>query len=127
MNERDRRPIPNPLENPQNGRVYATSGVLGAGGMATVFEARFDAPLAIKRVVPDVIWSYWAERDLLASLDHPNIIRLVDSFEIAEGSFLIFERADSTGEDLGSRIGAALDTDPAQRPPPLEASPRDRP
>lgn len=86
------------------GRVianYQLVSVLGRGGAGTVFlgeraDRQFSAKVAVKVVdrgaAADLGARFRAERQILASLNHPNIARLVDAGETGEGQpYLIME------------------------------------
>jgi non-specific serine/threonine protein kinase/serine/threonine-protein kinase len=82
---------------------------LGAGGMGNVFLARradgqFDQEVAIKVMrrgvdTEAVLQRFYAERQILAGLRHPNICRLLDGGSSADGApYLVMDRID--GEPL---------------------------
>ncbi len=82
--------------------AYKLTSVLGHGGAGTVYLAeradrQYSAQVAVKIVEsaalhPDLGLRFKAERQILASLNHPNIARLVDAGETAEGSpYLVME------------------------------------
>ncbi|HSC05709.1 MAG TPA: serine/threonine-protein kinase [Steroidobacteraceae bacterium] len=84
---------------------YRIIGVLGHGGMGTVYLAQradhqFEQRVAIKMVEqmavhPQLRTRLRAERQILASLDHPDIARLVDGGETADGvPYLVIEYID---------------------------------
>lgn len=68
---------------------YALNGLLGTGGMGSVFRAQradgeLDREVALKVVPagldsPQAIQRFASERDILASLSHPNIAQLLDA------------------------------------------------
>ena len=74
---------------------YQISGVIGRGGMGTVYRAvraddEYRKEVAIKvatmgLLAPDLRQRFLAERQILANLDHPNIARLLDGGTTAEG------------------------------------------
>jgi eukaryotic-like serine/threonine-protein kinase len=78
---------PTVLEHPPVSHRYQIERELGRGGMAVVYLARdskHDRPVAIKLVRPEIILGQAAERFLLeirilARLQHPNILALLDS------------------------------------------------
>ena len=89
---------------PQPQRIgnYDLVRLLGAGGMGTVYLARraddrFDHEVAIKLLKPGVTHPHFverfkAERQVLAGLEHPNISRLLDGGETADGRpYLVME------------------------------------
>jgi len=89
------------LVNPRLG-AYKLVRRLGQGGMAAVFLAEraddaYQKEVAVKLVRPgldsqDVLSRFRHERQTLASLDHPNIVRLLDGGTTPEGSpFLVME------------------------------------
>ena len=81
---------------------YRLEGVIGAGGMGTVYRAermdgQFQKQVAIK-VVPGAIHSaelqrrFSSEQQILASLEHPNIARLYDAGISPDGiSYFVME------------------------------------
>lgn len=83
---------------------------LGRGGVATVFEAEradgaFERTVAVKMLrgvdTGDLVGRFVAERQILSSLDHPNIARLLDGGTTPQGQpFLVMERVD--GEPITS-------------------------
>ncbi len=85
--------------------AYALRGVLGAGGMGTVFEAEradgtFDRTVAVKVLrhsvaSRDVIARFSLERQILASLNHPSIGQLLDGGVTEDGRpYLVMELVD---------------------------------
>ena len=78
---------PTVLEHPPVSHRYQIEREVGRGGMAVVYLARdrkHDRPVAIKLVRPEIILGRAAERFLLeirilARLQHPNILALLDS------------------------------------------------
>ena len=74
---------------------YRLGEPLGRGGMGTVYAARradgaFDADVAVKVLrrgldTDDIVGRFVRERQLLASLDHPTITRLLDGGTTADG------------------------------------------
>ncbi len=86
------------------GRVLGPYQVLreiGHGGMGTVYLATradhvFRKPVAIKilqrGMSPEIVARFEQEREILASLDHPNIARLLDGGTTPDGlSYLVME------------------------------------
>jgi serine/threonine protein kinase/Flp pilus assembly protein TadD len=82
--------------------AYRITDVLGHGGMGTVYLAKradqqYEQKVAIKLVEqmavhPQLRTRLRAERQILANLDHPDIARLIDGGETAEGvPYLIIE------------------------------------
>jgi hypothetical protein len=97
---------------------------IGSGGVAEVWRAR--APesgqeVAIKRLLPQfaadrqVRRRFLREAEVAATLDHPNIVRLLEFGDDDGRPFLAMELVD--GEDLGRRIerGGALPQEEALR------------
>src|SRR5438552_2398693 len=71
---------------------YRTVGVLGEGGMGIVYLAEQTEPVrrrvalkVIKDAAGSLIARFESERQALALLDHPNIARLYDAGETADG------------------------------------------
>ena len=92
---------------PPGARVgpYRVEGELGRGGMGVVYRARradgvFDKAVALKLVkrgmdTDEVLRRFQRERQVLASLDHPGIARLLDGGAAADGRpFLVMELAE---------------------------------
>jgi Tol biopolymer transport system component/serine/threonine protein kinase len=81
----------------REGRIgpYRLTGMVGEGGMGSVYRAwREDdpdpKPVAIKVVKPgldsdEILRRFRRERNILASLEHPNIARLLDSGTMPDG------------------------------------------
>jgi serine/threonine protein kinase/Flp pilus assembly protein TadD len=75
------------LDAPPLGDRYTIDRVLGRGGMAVVYLARdrkHDRPVAIKVLRPEIVIGQSAQRflleiQILARLQHPNILALLDS------------------------------------------------
>lgn len=87
-----------PLDDPNLGRAlgpYVIEDVIGRGGMGTVYRGRradreFEQRVAIKMIRRGmdselVVRRFRHERQILASLDHPNIGRLFDGGTSADG------------------------------------------
>jgi serine/threonine-protein kinase len=89
---------------------YAVGGVLGAGGMATVYEAediRHRRPVAIKVLKPELGAALGAERflreiQITARLQHPHILPLHDSGEYNGCLYYIMPLVE--GESLRDRL-----------------------
>ena len=84
---------------------YEIQRLIGEGGMGDVFLAKrsggsFDQEVAIKvlglrRPGEDILRRFRAERQILANLEHPNIARLIDGGETADGApYLVMEYVD---------------------------------
>jgi serine/threonine-protein kinase len=88
---RRQRPASNPLSL---GDRYTVEREVGRGGMATVYLARdrkHDRPVAIKVMRPEIAADEGGQRflreiQILARLQHPNILALLDSGTTSEGS-----------------------------------------
>ena len=82
------------LESLPLGDRYTVDRVLGRGGMAVVYLARdrkHDRPVAIKLLRPEIVIGQSAQRflleiQILARLQHPNILALLDSGSTDEAS-----------------------------------------
>jgi tRNA A-37 threonylcarbamoyl transferase component Bud32 len=97
---------------------------LAVGGTAEVFRARLagnlgEQPAVVKRILPQHLRDsrfrgmFQQEARLLATLDHPNVVRLLDFGEVKGSLLLALEYMD--GGDLGGLIASA------RMPPPLAA------
>ena len=95
---------PAPQQEQTVGR-YRLVDEIGAGGMGVVFRAErtdgsFEQSVAVKLLhrhitSPDARQRFQAERQVLASLDHPNIARLVDGGVTGDGRpYLVMEHVD---------------------------------
>lgn len=97
---------------------YLVQHVLGRGGMGTVYLARDraaqDIPVAIKemevqaagpKAMHQAIAQFQQEANLLAALDHPNLVKVSDFFEEEGRYYLVMDliRGRSLGELLSSR------------------------
>jgi serine/threonine-protein kinase len=101
---------------PQRLGAYRIVGLIGEGGMGSVWEGvrddgEFDKRVAIKiiRGIPSAAARerLKRERQVLAALEHPNIARLYDGGTTADGEpFLVIEHVH------GLTLGAWLDTVP---------------
>ena len=105
--------------------AYRIVGESGAGGMAVVYEAvradqEFEKRVAIKMLRPgfgsdEVVRRFRQERQTLAALDHPHIVKLLDGGTTAEGwPYLVMEFVEGVPIDeycrrhrlpLGERLG----------------------
>lgn len=82
---------------------YELLGVIGSGGMATVWRARdlqLDRLVALKRPHPappdsDVYVRFEREARLAAAVNHPNLVAVYDVGRDAEGPFLVMELVDA--------------------------------
>ena len=83
---------------------------IGQGGMGRVYlaerdDGHFDQQVAIKivdqnRLTPELVARFQSERQILASLDHPNIARLFDGGETDKGvPYLVMEYVDGVPVD----------------------------
>ncbi|MBM4363421.1 MAG: serine/threonine protein kinase, partial [Deltaproteobacteria bacterium] len=93
---------------------YRLESILGTGGMATVFGATTPSgePVAVKllhpemNALPDVRERFAREGEAVARLDHPGVVRVIESGVDGDGTaFLAMERLD--GEPLGNIIRRA--------------------
>ncbi len=93
---------------------YAVEGVLGQGGMGTVYRARqlkLGRPVALKSVpltgasAEQMARRFKQEAELLARLSHPNIVQVFDFDADARRAFFSMELLD--GEDLHVRVARA--------------------
>src|SRR6266568_242051 len=100
-------------EDAMNGRrlgVYQLVSRVGQGGMAGVFlavraDGEFRRQVAVKLILPglnsdDVLKRFRNERQTLASLDHPNIIKLLDGGSTPEGApYLVMDYVEGSPID----------------------------
>ncbi|HSS95455.1 MAG TPA: serine/threonine-protein kinase [Terriglobales bacterium] len=106
--------VPNPHQKPAHvGRrigVYQIKEQIGHGGMGEVYRAvradgQYDKQVAIKLVrigldTPYLVERFRHERQILASLDHPNIARLHDGGTTEDGiPYLVMELLEGTPID----------------------------
>lgn len=96
----DRRPErENPWLDRRIAGRYVLKRVLGRGGSGVVFEA-CDEPVANRRVVVKLLHDFWSSEDwmrqrfreeagVLARLDHPGIVRLIDAGEVEDGRLFL--------------------------------------
>ena len=96
---------------------YRLIRVLGRGGMGTVYLARradrsYEAAVAIKRIPPGTAAEGLGrrlvnERRILASLEHPNIARLLDAGTTADGApYFVMELVEGAPIDRFCDAGA---------------------
>jgi serine/threonine protein kinase len=93
---------------------YRLAREIGRGGMGAVYEAverDTGAPCAVKVLLPEfacdgeALARFRAEADTLRDLDHPHVVRLLDSGGFDDGEpFLVFELL--RGETLATRLHA---------------------
>ena len=98
-----------PLEAGQRIDAYQILEILDQGGMGTVALARreddFQKVVALKVIRPDAVSEdtlnrFHNERQLLASLDHPNIARILDGGTTADGRpYFVMEHIDGLSLD----------------------------
>jgi serine/threonine protein kinase len=85
--------------------LYRITGLLGSGGMGTVYlairlDGLYERPVALKLLKrgmdsDDVISRFQRERRILSRLDHPNIARLLDGGATQEGlPYLVMEHVE---------------------------------
>ncbi|MCA9653218.1 MAG: protein kinase [Myxococcales bacterium] len=103
-------------EPPGHSRRYEQVGELARGGMAALYLARVRGPSGFtKYVVLKRILAKWADEEefvemfldearLAATLDHPNVVHVVDAGRDEEGPFFAMEHIH--GEDLRSLLRA---------------------
>lgn len=87
---------------------YTIKSILGEGGMGTVYLAQhlsIDRKVAIKVLKPELTQKeeiknrFKNEASLMAQLQHPNIVGLIDYYEDEEGLYLIMEYVSGIGLD----------------------------
>ncbi|MBC7251092.1 MAG: serine/threonine protein kinase [Anaerolineae bacterium] len=97
---------------------YRIVTLLGQGGMGAVYRAwdtRLSVPVAVKEMVPQpgldpstltqLYQQFRQEAQVLASLDHPNLVRVIDFFEENSNAYLVmnFVEGESLGEIIARR------------------------
>jgi serine/threonine-protein kinase len=103
------------------GGRYRLEGLIGRGGMASVWRATdtvLEREVAVKRLHarlhadPDLAERFRREGRAVARLSHPNLVRLLDQGTDADEPFLVFELVD--GEDLKTLVRRDGRLDPAR-------------
>ncbi|ODU23001.1 MAG: hypothetical protein ABS87_00025 [Sphingomonas sp. SCN 67-18] len=114
---------------PERIGAYRITGVIGQGGMGTVYHGErdsgdFDLSVAIKLIRPGVLTDalvdrFRRERQTLASLSHPFIARLFDGGDTVEGQpYIVMELVDGVpldrwirdhGPDIATRLKLFID------------------
>jgi serine/threonine protein kinase len=93
---------------------YKVLGVLGKGGMGTVYLAHdleLDRKVAIKlilqelRATPMGIQRFCREAKILAEMQHPGIVQILDIFLDADQPFFVMEYVE--GQDLRSHLASS--------------------
>jgi len=92
------------------GGHYQIGKELGAGGMGTVYrgtDTRTDTPVAIKQLkteiaTPETIERFRREGEALRELNHPNIVKMLDTFQHEGQHYLVMEFV--SGGDLKDLI-----------------------
>ncbi|HEX5760716.1 MAG TPA: tetratricopeptide repeat protein [Thermoanaerobaculia bacterium] len=114
-------PVPPPSAVGRRLGPYAVERLLGAGGMSTVYLAvradeAYRQQVAIKVFGygadrADLVERFRSERQILASLDHPNIARLLDGGTTEDGlPYLVMEYVDGVPIDrYCDEHGSSLD------------------
>ncbi|HYI10832.1 MAG TPA: serine/threonine-protein kinase [Thermoanaerobaculia bacterium] len=92
-------------------RIDALLGVGGMGSVYQGFDERLERPVAIKEIHADkrtatIRNRFLREARALSQLDHPNICRIYDVLERAEGDYLILELID--GRTLRNHMNDGL-------------------
>lgn len=105
-------------ENPEAIGPYRVVRDLGRGGMGRVFEVRHeerpDEALALKQLhplianAPRALERFRREGELLATIDHPGIVKVRAVQAVATPPFLVMDLVD--GGSLASAVGAARDS-----------------
>jgi len=96
---------------------YRIASLLGQGGMGAVYRAwdmRLNIPVAVKEMVPQpgldpqtlaqLRQQFYQEAQVLARLDHPNLVRVTDYFEEWGNAYLVMNFVE--GQSLADRIAA---------------------
>src|SRR5262245_16188204 len=103
------------MELPQPGSViagrYRIESLLGQGGMGAVFaavDARTGRAVALKWMSPsqiesaDAVMRFLAEARATATIEHPNVVAVLDVGREGQAPFLVMERL--RGESLRARL-----------------------
>ncbi len=99
---------------------YAIEGVLGQGGMGTVFAARHvltDRRVALKWMVPDTKNDplgperFLREARAMGRIDHPRVVGVMDVGQDGPATFIVMERL--RGDSLRARMSALGPVAPA--------------
>ena len=96
---------------------YRIASPLGQGGMGAVYRAwdlRLNIPVAVKEMVPQpgidphtlaqLRQQFYQEAQVLARLNHPNLVRVTDYFEEWGNAYLVMDFAE--GQSLADLIAA---------------------
>ena len=87
------------------GGRYRLDGLIGRGGMASVWRAydvELERTVAVKRLHarllddPELAERFRREGQAVARLNHPNLVRLLDQGQDGDESFLVFELIEAT-------------------------------
>jgi len=96
---------------------YRTVSLLGQGGMGAVYRAwdlRLNIPVAVKEMIPQpgidpqtlaqLRQQFYQEAQVLARLNHPNLVRVTDYFEEWGNAYLVMDFVE--GQSLADLIAA---------------------
>ena len=96
---------------------YRIVSLLGQGGFGAVYRAwdlTLKTPCAVKEnfdTSPEAVRQFEREANLLASLRHPNLPRVIDHFSLpAQGQYLVMDYVE--GDDLAEKLTAAAKQSP---------------
>ena len=97
------------------GERYRVARLLGQGGMGAVYRAwdtRLNRPVALKEMIPQagldestlnqLRRQFQQEAQVLATLNHPNLVRVTDYFSWNDNEYLVMDFVE--GESLAERI-----------------------